>query len=368
MLAVLTGGGTAGHINPALALAEALQDEGWEVRYAGTPGGVEARLVPQAGIGFTPFEAAGFNRSHPTTLPKALLTLAASTRKAKAWLAEIKPDAVVGFGGYVSIPVGRAATQLGIPLVLHEQNSVMGLANKQLAPKAACTCLTYEGTTRVPASATVRVTGNPVRKSVFAATREEGRRAFNIPEDALMLLVTGGSLGARHINQAMTALKDRLLAYDKLYVVHVCGPKEYDTVREALGLNPEEAKRWHVYGYTNQMGLAMAACDAIVSRAGATSLAEIAARAIPALLVPFPYATEDHQTTNAKSCVEAGAAFMLPDESVESERFAELLCQLIEDAGLRERMAQAARAQKAQDACGLLREAVEQAAKQAPRR
>ena len=144
MLVVLSGGGTAGHINPALALADELRARGCDVRFAGTPQGVEARLVAEAGIPFTPFEAAGFNRNHPLTLPKAVAKIQRSTGRAKAWLAELGADVVVGFGGYVCIPVGRAAEKLGVPVVVHEQNSVMGMANKYLAKRAAAVCLTYE--------------------------------------------------------------------------------------------------------------------------------------------------------------------------------------------------------------------------------
>lgn len=360
---VLSGGGTAGHINPALALAEVLQERGHEVLYAGTPKGVESRLVPEAGIPFTAFEASGFNRNHPTTLPKSLLTLQKSTGCARRWFGDVHPDCVVAFGGYVCIPVGRAAEQAGIPVVVHEQNSVMGMANKYLAKKAAAVCLTYERAGQpLKDKSHIVLTGNPVRKSVFDATRAEGRAAFGVPETARMLLVTGGSLGARHINQAICNLKDTLLAYEDLYIVHVCGPKELEAVQGALALTPEQAKRWQLLGYTNKMGQAMAACDAIVSRAGATTLAEISARHLPALLVPFPYATEDHQTMNARACVDAGAAFMVPDAEVEGEGFAAKLTQLIEDAKLRESMRKAAAAQKTQDAAGLLADAVVSAA------
>lgn len=363
MRIVLSGGGTAGHINPALALAEELQERGHEVLFAGTPTGVESRLVPQAGIPFKSFEAAGFNRNHPTSLVRALRLLRKGTKDAKAWYGEVKPDAVVGFGGYVSLAVGRAAQALGIPLVIHEQNSVMGLTNKDLSRHADAVCLTYgHAASAVADKAKVQVTGNPVRRAVFQATREEGRRAFNVPDDALMLLVTGGSLGARHLNQALVALKDQLLARPDLYIVQVTGPKELDSVTEALALDDQQAQRWQLLGYTDAMGQAMAACDAIVSRAGASSLAEIAARNIPALLVPFPFATEDHQTTNALAAVDAGCAFMIADDQVETERFAQLLGQLLDDGALRESMAAASRAQKAESAAAALADAVERAA------
>lgn len=363
MLVVLSGGGTAGHINPALALAEVLTQRGCEVYFAGTPTGVESRLVPEAGIPFQAFEAAGFNRNHPLTLPKALMKIQKSTAKARRWFDEIHPDVVVGFGGYVCIPVARAAEQRGIPVVVHEQNSVMGMANKYLARRAAAVCLTYEhAAAALKDKRRVRLTGNPVRSSVFAATREEGRAAFGVPDDARLLLITGGSLGARHLNQALVALKDKLLTYENLHIIQVCGQREFEAVTEALALTPEEARRWQLFGYLDRMGDAMAAADVIVSRAGATTLAEISARALPALLVPFPFATEDHQTTNARACVEAGAAAMVADADVEGPEFARLLCSLIEDENLRQRMAEAARAQKTRDAAGLLADAVMEAA------
>ena len=364
MLIVLSGGGTAGHINPALALADVLKQRGCEVRFAGTPTGVEARLVREAGIPFTPFEAQGFNRNHPLTLPKAVAKIQRSTGRAKAWLAELGADVVVGFGGYVCIPVGRAAEKLGVPVVVHEQNSVMGMANKYLAKRAAAVCLTYEHAAEALADKSrVRVTGNPVRESVFSATREQGRARFGVPEGARMLLVTGGSLGARHLNQAVAALKDELLAYGDLHIVQVTGPKELDAVREQLALSPEQQARWQLLGYTDHMGDAMAAADIVVSRAGATSLAEISARALPALLVPFPFATEDHQTMNAQACVEAGAAYLVADADVEGPEFARKLRELIEDEDVRARMAAAARAQKTRDAAGLLADAVMEAAR-----
>ncbi len=363
MLAVLSGGGTAGHINPALALAEELESRGWDVRFAGTPQGVESRLVPAAGIDFTAFEASGFDRAHPVSLCKGVARISASTRKAKQWFSEVKPDVVVGFGGYVCIPVARAAEKTGVPVVLHEQNSVAGMANKYLAKKASAVCLTYEASAEsLPTKAPVTVTGNPVRRSVIEADRAAGRALYGLADDDFMLLVFGGSLGARHINEALVALKDELMSRPNLHVVHITGPKELESVQEALALTDEEAARWHVMGYQDRMGETLAAADAIVSRAGATSLAEISALAIPALLVPYPFATADHQTTNARAWVESGAAFMMPDDQLETEAFREKLFALIDDEAVRASMVEAARAQKTGEAAALLADVVARAA------
>lgn len=359
MRAVLSGGGTAGHINPAIATAEVLRDRGVEVHFAGRPVGNEREWVTAAGIPFKPFEAEGFHRGHPTTLVKGLAIDAKSTKLAKKWFAEIQPDVVVGFGGFVSVPVGRAAVQAGIPLVIHEQNSVMGWTNRYLSSKAKAVCLTYEHAKANMKDASKAVlTGCPVRASVFSTTREEGRAALDVPADARMLLVTGGSNGARHLNQAMCALKDDLLAREDLIILHVTGPKEHASVVEAMALSPEQQKRWRLVGYTNDMPACMAACDAIVSRAGASSLAEISARGIPALLVPFPFATEDHQTTNARAYVEAGCAHMIADDQVETPEFARLVVELVDDAELRASMTSAAQAQDTANAASAVADVV----------
>lgn len=364
MRIVLSGGGTAGHINPALALAESLIEQGHEVFYAGTPQGVEARLVKEANLPFTPFEAKGFNRNHPKTIFSAVHIIIKSTKLACAWFEEIKPDVVVAFGGYVCIPVGRAAKKMGVPLVVHEQNSVMGMANKYLAKTARAVALTYEvAGAPVADKEKLVVTGNPVRSSVLTSTREEGRSMLGIPEEASMLLVFGGSLGARHLNAAISSMKKDLLAIDNLYVVHITGPKELEAVEAVLALTEEEKKRYLVMGYQNRMGETMAACDMVVSRAGATSLAEISARCIPAILVPFPFATADHQTTNARSYVQAGAAWMMADDMVEAPEFKELVLTFVDDEKARLKMSEAARGFETGNAASKLADVVLNAAR-----
>lgn len=362
-VAVLSGGGTAGHINPALALAEELRKRGFEVYFAGTPTGLEARLVPEAGIPFKGFEASGFDRKHPVTLIKGVAKIMRSTNAVKAWFDEIHPDVVVGFGGYVSIPVAMTAENRGIPVVIHEQNSVMGMANKFIAKKAEVACLTYDHSKcYLPEGKRFVLTGNPVRESVISMTREEGRAYLGISEGATVILVFGGSLGARHINEAISAMKEDLLAREGVHVVHITGPKELESVTEALALTEEESARYHVMGYQDHMAETLAAADLIVSRAGATSLAEISARGIPAILVPYPYATGDHQTTNARSCVEIGVARMISDDEVDSPAFKEMVLELLDDEPLRLKMHEAAGIIGGQNASQLLADVVEEVA------
>lgn len=382
---VITGGGTAGHINPALAVAQELSQRGHEVLFAGTPGGLEAKLAPEAGLPYQTFKAKGFDRARPTTLISSSVMIMRSTLQARRWLRDLRPDAVIGFGGYVSIPVGLAASWLRIPLIIHEQNSAVGLANRFLASKAVAVALTYpQARPGLKAAKNVRITGNPVRPALLGISRDEARQALGIDRDKQMLLVFGGSLGAHHINQALLSQAKSLMDRPDLHVYHITGTKDFQSVLDELRLqfpavdpsqrtatntrtdkptNADTATdygstvvhvdvaarsaivngRWHLEGYCNRMGEVLAAADVVVSRAGATSLAEISAIGVPALLIPFPHATDDHQTTNAQSLVESGAALMIRDAELDSPLFSEHLMELLNSQQLRDTMKQAAR-------------------------
>jgi UDP-N-acetylglucosamine--N-acetylmuramyl-(pentapeptide) pyrophosphoryl-undecaprenol N-acetylglucosamine transferase len=342
----MSGGGTAGHVHPALTLAAKLRDDADEVLFVGTPDGLEARLVPAAGVPFRGLSAAGFDRARPWTLLTSSLRLAASTLKAFRWMRTERPDVVIGFGGYVSIPVGFAAILRGIPLMLHEQNSVPGMANSWLSRWARAVAVTYpESQARFTHPERVVVTGNPVRPEVLAATRDTGRAGLDLPSNALVLLAFGGSRGARHLNSALVALRDRLMAIPDLVVVHVTGAAEADTVCEALaGAGGDEGGRWRVIPYLDRMGDALAASDLVLARAGATSIAEITALGLPAVLVPYPYATDDHQTKNAAAMVHAGAAELIADSELDSPRFGDIVESLLRDSGRRASMAAASAA------------------------
>ncbi len=343
MRVVVTGGGTAGHINPALAVACELARRGCEVLYAGNPTGIEARLAPQAGFPFIPFSASGFDRSRPWTLVTSSVRVLLSALKARSWLAREHVDVVVGFGGYVALPMGMAANWLHVPLVIHEQNSYPGITNRSLARHASVVALTYDDARAhldLPPTAKVVLTGNPVRESVLAATRERGRDFLGVDDDVTLLLVFGGSLGAHHINAAIAALKARLLSRDGVVVVQVTGPKEYDAVKERLALTPAEEATWRLMPYCDRMGDVLAACDMTVCRAGATTLAEVTALRVPALLVPFPFATADHQTKNAASLVAAGAASLVADAVLDTD-LAPALFDLLDHPERRVRMVEA---------------------------
>lgn len=342
MYFVVSAGGTAGHINPAIAVADELRRRGHRILFVGTPNHIESKLAVEAGFAFKGFEVSGFDAAKPWTLISGGTKILKATSAAKAMFKQDRPDAVLTFGAYVSIPVGRAAASMGIPLIVHEQNSVPGMANKYLAKKADVTALTYqESAKHLESKNEPVVIGNPVRASFETCSREAGRKLLGIPEDATVILAFGGSLGAQHLNSAVCAMKDQLLAIDNLYVVHGTGAQDHQAVLDKLQLTEEEKKRYKVFEYIDQMGDVLAASDLVVSRAGASSLAEIMTLGVPAVLVPFPYARGDHQTLNASGCVAAGAACLIPDAEVEGDQFSSHVLELAQDPARRAKMAAA---------------------------
>ena len=347
----IAAGGTAGHVNPALALAEELRDRGHAVRFFGETRRLEGTLVPQAGFDFFPVQVTGFDRQRPWTLITALINLARETQRlVKAFRSgELPmPDAAIGFGAYLELPLVRAAHKLGVPVALHEQNSVPGLANKQSAKLAKLIAIAQPSVEKIfrehcGAGTRIELTGNPVRRSVLGGDRARGRAALGVPEDATMLLVFGGSLGARHLNERVASLKSELLGIPNLYVVQSAGKELYDETVAALALTDAEASRWQVRPYIDNMGDTLAAADLALSRAGASSVAEIAALHAPSVLVPYPFATADHQTTNARYLVDAGAAVMCADADIDADAFRDELLGLLTSPDRRAQMRGAAR-------------------------
>lgn len=364
----IAAGGTAGHINPALALAEELASRGHEVRFYGQQRRLEGTLVPQAGFGLTSLNISGFDRTRPWTIFSALYRMRKAVRFLdKHFASEGAPDVAVGFGAYIELPLVEWCGIHDVPIVIHEQNSVPGLANKLSAGRSATVCVSLPVAidafkSRVGDGTQIVVTGNPVRRSVIDASREAGREAFGVADDETMLLVFGGSLGARHLNKAVTALKDELLKRPGLRIVHSTGKDLYDEVNKGLALTDEERARWQVLPYIDNMGEALAASDLVLSRAGASSIAEIAAIAVPSILVPYPLATADHQTTNARYLVDAGAAVMVADKDIDELDFAQQLLGLIDDADARDQMRAKARGLAQDKAASVLADRVEEAA------
>ena len=362
----IAAGGTAGHINPALALAEELRERGHHVTFYGQPARLEGRLVPQAGFELVPVDVTGFDREAPWTAVTALVLMARAQAKLGRRFKDVgAPDVAVGFGAYVELPLINWCASHKVPCVIHEQNSVPGLANKLSARKCARVCVALPAAKpafakSVPAEHLL-VTGNPVRASVVGASRERGRAGIGAADDECVLLVFGGSLGAHHINEGMVGLKADLLEREKLRIVHSTGAEDHEWVVSQLGLTDEEAARWNVVPYIDDMGDKLAAADLVLSRAGASSIAEIAALAVPSLLVPYPLATADHQTTNARFLVDAGAARMVPDDKIGTYEFSDALLSLVDDATGRQEMRAAAQGLGQASAAQVLADAVEDA-------
>ena len=365
----IAAGGTAGHINPALACAEELSARGHQVAFFGQQRRLEGTLVPQAGFGLTSLNVTGFDREKPWTLVSALWRMWRAERALTRHFAEVgTPDVAVGFGAYIELPLVNWCAKHGVPVVLHEQNSVPGLANRTSARKAKTVCVSlpvaraaFEG--RMRDGSQIVVTGNPVRRSVVDASREAGRAAFGVAEDETMLLVFGGSLGARHVNEGVCALKDELLSREGLRIVHSTGKELLGEVTSALALTDDERARWDVRPYIDNMGEALAAADLVLSRSGASSIAEIAALAVPSILVPYPLATADHQTTNARYLVDAGAAVMVADDQIDTPAFTEALLGLVDDPARRQEMRERAQSLGQSTAASALADQVEAAAR-----
>lgn len=363
----IAAGGTAGHVNPALALADELRDRGHEVHFFGESRRLEGTLVPKEGFPFHPVHVTGFDRRRPWTLVTALMHLSHEEHRLIDAFGSGElpmPDVAIGFGAYLELPLMRAAAKLGIPIALHEQNSVPGLANKRTAKSARLIALGQPAAEDVMRSCAGRssevvFTGNPVRSSVLEGDRSRGRVALGIPQDATVLLVFGGSLGARHVNERLASLKRELLAIEGLHVVHSTGKNGYDETLQALDLTDAEASRWRVMPYIDDMGDTLAAADLVVSRAGASSVAEIAALAVPSILVPYPLATADHQTTNARLLTDAGAAVKFSDDDIDGDAFRDELLGLLGDVPRRASMREAARGLAQDKAAAMLADLLE---------
>jgi UDP-N-acetylglucosamine--N-acetylmuramyl-(pentapeptide) pyrophosphoryl-undecaprenol N-acetylglucosamine transferase len=333
---VIAAGGTAGHVVPALAIADALRAEGAEVEFVGGER-AEAELVPAAGYPFHPLEVRGIDRRNPLRALRAVGLAGLATVKARRLLKRIRPGAVVGGGGYVAGPVGLAARSLGIPLVLTEADSRLGIANRLLAPLARRVFLAFpipgrEGRKWV-------VSGRPVPAGTGAVDRAAARRRFGIREEEPVLLVFGGSLGARSLNEAAL---DAFGSASPGAVLHVSGRRDYDQLQRRLG-ELGSPSHYRIEPYVEPFAEALAAADLAVARAGGSVL-ELAAAGLPAILVPYPHATADHQTSNARWMERAGAALVVPDAELDGPRLAREVASLL---GTPERLAAMARAARA---------------------
>jgi UDP-N-acetylglucosamine--N-acetylmuramyl-(pentapeptide) pyrophosphoryl-undecaprenol N-acetylglucosamine transferase len=326
---VIAAGGTAGHVVPALAVADALRADGARVVFVGGER-AERTMVPEAGYELRPIAVEGLSRTNPLRAARAAMKAVGAVVAARRILGEVRPDAVLGAGGYVAGPVGLAAVARRVPLVLAEADSHLGLTNRALARWARRVCLAFPIEGR--SGPRYLVTGRAVPPP--AVDRSAARRRFGLRDEETCVLVFGGSLGARTINEAAV----EALPGAPFRVLHACGVRDYPVLRERLGTDPPA--NYDLREYITPFGEALLASDLCVARSG-SSIFEIAAHGRPAILVPYPHATGDHQTANARWMERAGAAVVVPDAQLTPERLRAEIDALLSD---RERLADMGRA------------------------
>jgi UDP-N-acetylglucosamine--N-acetylmuramyl-(pentapeptide) pyrophosphoryl-undecaprenol N-acetylglucosamine transferase len=329
---VIAAGGTAGHVVPALAVADALRAEaGARVVFVGGER-AEKTLVPEAGYELRTIAVEGLSRTNPLKAARGVARAGVALGTARSILRELAPDAVMGGGGYVAGPVGAAAVARRIPLVLTEADSHLGLTNRLLARFARRVCLAFPLPGRE--GERYRVTGRPVPPPT--TDRAAARARFGLGVGDTCVLVFGGSLGARSINEAAVAA----FAGAPFRVLHASGVRDYPELRERLGEPPPA--NYDLQPYVTPFGDALAAADLTVARAGG-SIFEVAAHGLPAILVPYPHAAADHQTSNARWMVDAGAAIVVPDAELTPQRLDDEVGALLGDPGRLAAMAVASR-------------------------
>lgn len=344
--ALLAGGGTAGHVLPAVAVAQALVDAGHPpstVHFVVSTQPIDERLVRAAGFDLTALPGRGVERRLSLASARAAWGLVRAVPTAIALVRRLRPRVVVAVGGYASLACGLAAVLWRVPLVVAEGNAYPGLANRVLARFARASAVAFPGTA-LPRAV---VTGNPVRREMAAvdrspAGRAAGRRALGLPPDRRVLAVFGGSLGARHVNEAATGLVERWRDRADVAVHHVVG-RDWEDVRDRLPRPPPGGLVYQAVEYEDRMPELFAAADLAVCRAGASTLAELAAAGLPALLVPLPIATEDHQAKGAVAMAEAGAALWVRDADLTVDWLAERAGALLADPARLDAMSAAAR-------------------------
>lgn len=334
---IVSGGGTGGHIFPALSIANALKrlEPGIDILFVGAEGKMEMEKVPEAGYPIEGLPVRGFQRKLTLGNIKVLVNLWRSLRKAKKIIKKFQPDVVVGVGGYASGPIGQMATKAGIPLVLQEQNSYAGVTNKILAKKARRICVAYEGMERFFEKDKIVFTGNPVRKDLLKARelRQEGFEFYGLEPGRKTVLITGGSLGAGTLNKAMLKSLDFFSRREDVQVLWQCGSYYYENLKKELeGKLPFNVK---LLAFLKRMDLAYACADVVVARAGAGTISELCLLEKAALLIPSPNVAEDHQTKNAMALVNKEAAVLLKDAEAE-EKLLDVLRGLLEDDARRE--------------------------------
>lgn len=367
--AVICGGGTAGHVQPAIAIAEALVGNGHDsasVHFVGGRRGMEKTLVPAAGFRITTLPGRGIERRLTARNLRSAAEIATSVGRATRLFRMLKPSVAVSMGGYAGFPGAMAALVSKVPLVVVTLDAVPGAANRLVAGRAAANAVAYPGSALPRAT----VTGPPVRSSVLAvdrgpAGRRQARRLLGIAESDRLLLVTGGSLGAGSINAAAVGLAASWRDRAGVTVYHVAGERNLEAVKElarSAGVG-HGALDYRLVGFEENMPLLLAACDLALSRAGASTLAELTVVGVPSVLVPLPGAPADHQAKNASALTAAGAAVVLEDRSCSASTVEPVVDQLLADEERLRAMSLAARTLGKRDAAADVAAIVEKVAR-----
>ena len=333
---IISGGGTGGHIFPAIAIAKAIQHRfpSCNILFIGANGRMEMEKVPQAGFEIKGLTISGFNRKSPLknlTLP---IKLWKSMSGVRSILSQFKPQLVIGVGGYASGPTLKMAQWMNLPTLIQEQNSFPGKTNLLLAKKAKAICVAYEGMEQFFPKSNLIKTGNPVRQELVEVQhqRAEALAFYGLNASCKTVFVMGGSLGAKTMNQAILNALQEIETMEKVQVLWQCGKAHFEELNNRT--LPENV---HLFPFIERMEFAYAAADIIISRAGATSISELALVAKPIILVPSPNVSEDHQTKNALALSNQGAAWLVPDAEAPTGLWPNIL-RLLEDTATAERM------------------------------
>ena len=356
MRVIMTGGGTGGHVYPAIAIAEKIQEKypDSEILFIGTERGMEHKIVPQNGYEIRFITISGFDRKHMLKNAKTAVNLVKGTLQSRAILKEFRPDVVIGTGGYVCAPVVRTAAKMGILTFIHEQNAYPGMTNKLLEKYADRVFLAFpEAAKYFKKKEKLIITGNPVRKAFREANKETARTLLSIPQDAFVVLAFGGSLGAGRINKAALPLLEFAAGQKGLCMVLATGSYYYRKMTEkAQEKHLDHADNIRILEYIDDMPNYLAAADLVISRAGALTVSEIAAGGKPAILIPSPNVTGNHQFYNAKSIADKGAAVLIEEPDLTDESLISSVLSLMNDREKLGAMAKASKAAAAKDALG----------------
>ncbi len=342
MKVILCGGGTSGHVNPALNIAETLKKRipDIEIMFIGTKRGIESSLVPKAGYKIEFVEVSGFSRSLNIKNIKAAWHAVTSVFEAKKIIKSFSPDLVIGTGGYVSWPTVKAASKLGIPTLIHEQNAFPGVTTKMLSKLVNKVCISFQGSERFFDEAQrnkLVLTGNPI--IVDGMSRAEARKKLGIGETEPYLLSYGGSMGARKINELVFNLIENYSIPNNVRHTHAIGRIGYSEFSKiATEKSFDKASNLTISEYIYDMAVHQAAADLIICRAGAMTLSELAIRGRASILIPSPNVTEDHQYKNARLLADAGAAVVYRESEIDGITLVKAVKELLANSNTRERM------------------------------